>query len=340
MRYICLDQNVFEIGKYKIVPIRSNDRYDIMKWRNEQVYHLRQTAPLTIENQDIYFQNVVAQLFDQQQPNQILFSFLVDDVLVGYGGLVHINWLDRNAEISFLMNTSIENEYFEEYWKVYLSLIELVAFKVLRFHKIYTYAFDIRPHLYPVLLSSGFLEDARLKEHYFFNNKLWDILIHSKINKQVYSRPANLNDIELYFNWANDDSVRMNSYSSELIPYESHVNWFKNNLNKDYSLMLVFENDFKQAIGQVRIQKFDSNSAIIGISIDANFRGKSYSSRMIASASQDYFLKYQISTIHAYIKCENLPSKLAFEKAGYTQLEIIDFENTPSYHLVINNENR
>ena len=39
-------------GQYKIVPIRYEDRFDIMKWRNEQMYHLRQSKPLTEEDQE------------------------------------------------------------------------------------------------------------------------------------------------------------------------------------------------------------------------------------------------------------------------------------------------
>jgi hypothetical protein len=49
------------------------DRFDIMKWRNEQIYHLRQDKPLTAEDQEYYFSNVIASLFEQAKPNQILF---------------------------------------------------------------------------------------------------------------------------------------------------------------------------------------------------------------------------------------------------------------------------
>ena len=77
-----------------------------MRWRNEQMYHLRQSKPLTEADQDRYFDEVVSQLFDQEQPEQILFSFLEGEKCIGYGGLVHINWGDRNAEVSFIMDTS------------------------------------------------------------------------------------------------------------------------------------------------------------------------------------------------------------------------------------------
>ena len=102
INYKCIDQQTFSDGEYKLIPIRFEDRYDIMKWRNEQMYHLRQTTLLTIEQQDEYFSNVIAPLFDKDHPEQLLFSFFKKDELIGYGGLVHIHWEHRNAEVSFL----------------------------------------------------------------------------------------------------------------------------------------------------------------------------------------------------------------------------------------------
>lgn len=183
MNYKVLQQSRFENGHFAIVPIRSEDRMAIMQWRNEQIYHLRQAKPLTVEDQEHYFKNVVAQLFDQEQPNQILFSFLENGNCIGYGGLVHINWIDKNAEISFIMNTALEKERFHELWSAYLDLLEKVAFNDLQLHKIFTYAFDVRPHLYKAFEDAGFTEDARLREHCFFNNKFLDVVIHSKWNK-------------------------------------------------------------------------------------------------------------------------------------------------------------
>lgn len=172
-------------GIYSIVPLRSIDRYKIMKWRNEQIYHLRQNKLLTKEDQDEYFVKVIAKEFNQEKPSQILFSFLRENECIGYGGLVHINYKDANAEISFLMETSLEEKFFENLWVVYLSLIEKVAFEEMKLHKIFTYAFDIRPHLYVALLQAGFYKDAQLKEHCSFEQKYIDVIIHSKINKNV-----------------------------------------------------------------------------------------------------------------------------------------------------------
>ena len=179
--YKVLNQQVFTNGNYSIVPIRNEDRYHIMRWRNEQIYHLRQSEPLTVEKQDNYFNTTVSSLFNAEEPNQILFSFLQANDCIGYGGLVHINWIDRNAEVSFIMNTLLEEESFSENWSMFLKCLEQLAFGELEFHKIFIYAFDLRPHLYDVLELNGYFKDARLKDHCFFQGDFKDVLIYSKL---------------------------------------------------------------------------------------------------------------------------------------------------------------
>jgi RimJ/RimL family protein N-acetyltransferase len=181
--YNCLSQNEFVFEDYKIVPIRYEDRLVVMKWRNEQIYHLRQDKLLTEKSQENYFNGSVARLFNQEKPNQILFSYLKNGKCIGYGGLVHINWIDKNAEISFVLNTEVEKKQFEYHWLNYLKLIEQLAFEELQFHKVFVYAFDLRPHLYQAIEKGGFTKEAVLKEHCFYDNIFIDVVIHSKIRK-------------------------------------------------------------------------------------------------------------------------------------------------------------
>jgi len=332
--YRVLTQQKFQSDNFSIVPISFEDRLKIMQWRNEQLYHLRQQKPLTVEDQENYFKNVVSKLFEQEQPNQILFSFLEDDVCIGYGGLVHINWTDRNAEISFIMDTALETERFDEIWKAYLNLIEQVAFTTLNLHKIYTYAFDLRPHLYDVLEACSFIKEASLKEHCFFRGKFLDIIYHSKINRNMLFREAKEKDSLLFFEWANDASVRDNSYQSEPISIETHNIWFLNKLRDDDCFMTVFENHIGDPIGQVRIQRFDNEKAIIGISSDVKHRGKGYAFKMIQIASEVFLNENPQFCISAYIKLENLASQRAFEKAGYKLDKALEYESIPSLHYI------
>ena len=180
--YKALNRQRYSSGNFSIVPIRYDDRMDILKWRNEQIYHLRQDKRLTEADQEMYFKTVVNKLFDQKQPQQLLFSYLEGDRCIGYGGLVHINWIDKNAEISFVMNTELEKDNFGKHWKMFLQLIEQVAFTELHFCKIFTYAFDLRPHLYIPIEDAGFSKEATLKKHCFFNSAFEDVIIHAKFN--------------------------------------------------------------------------------------------------------------------------------------------------------------
>jgi len=181
-KYCCLRNQEFSNGNYSIVPIRYQDRFDIMKWRNEQLYHLRQAKPLTKEDQENYFNHIIAGLFTNEKTPQLLFSYLDGDKCIGYGGLVHMNWIDKNAEISFVLNTALEKDTFDFHWTTYLELIEELAYSELQLHKLYVYAFDLRPHLYAVLEKNNFFKDAVLKEHCFFDNEYIDVIIHSKLN--------------------------------------------------------------------------------------------------------------------------------------------------------------
>lgn len=185
LSYVCLKKQEERLGDFSIVPLRYEDRFLIMKWRNEQIYHLRQARPLTEEDQQWYFDNVVAKLYNNPKPDQILFSYLEKGICIGYGGLVHINWIDNNAEISFIMDTRLEKEHFAEHWNNYLKILLKVAFEDLGLHKIYTYAFDLRPHLYPIFEAAGFAREATLKDHCLYQGEYKDVIIHSIWNNHT-----------------------------------------------------------------------------------------------------------------------------------------------------------
>ena len=80
------------------------------------------------------------------------------------------------------MDTKLESEEFETHWTNFLNMVETLAFSEMRLHKIFTYAFDLRPHLYVVLEKCGFFKEAILREHILFEKKFINVVIHSKIN--------------------------------------------------------------------------------------------------------------------------------------------------------------
>ena len=326
--YKVLNKQTFSEGEYSIVPIRFEDKLPIMQWRNQQMYHLRQAKELTENDQELYFNNIVSKLFDQEQPSQILFSYLKGIKCIGYGGLVHINWIDKNAEISFIMDTSLEKDSFGFHWKTYLGLIEKVAFDELNLHKIFTYAFDLRPNLYVALEESGYTKEAVLKEHCFYKDEFKDVIIHSKKKNKLTVREVNLNDVNLLFDWANDELTRQNSFNSTKISFEEHEQWLTSKLKNTNSLFFIGMIN-TEPIGLVRFEIGEENT-IVSISIDKNFRGKKLAPSLLKEAGKSYFKKSK-KPILAYIKKENIASLKSFEKAGYNFYSEEKVNNIDSY---------
>ncbi|GAB3865086.1 hypothetical protein GCM10028824_03440 [Hymenobacter segetis] len=162
-----LPQAEYRYGAYRLIPIRYEDREPIRAWRNAQLEVLRQAAPLTAEQQDTYFQRIVLPLFEQEKPGQLLFSLLHDSELIAYGGLVHISWLDLRAEVSFLVEPTraADAATYRQDFLAHLRLLGQVAFEGLKFNRLFTETYDIRPAHIAILEEAGFQLEGRLRQH-------------------------------------------------------------------------------------------------------------------------------------------------------------------------------
>lgn len=148
---------------------------------------------------------------------------------------------------------------------------------------------------------------------------------------QLNFRFANVADVDLYFNWANDETVRSNSFNQNAITFDKHVSWFFEKLRDDTCFFYLFMNK-NEPVGQVRIQKGDET--VIGISIAAAYRGKSLATPMLQMACDDFHKKYPDESIVAYIKVENIASYTGFKKAGFADMEQVTVMGFTSYKLI------
>jgi RimJ/RimL family protein N-acetyltransferase len=316
--YLCLTENCFSTGDYSLVPIRYEDREVIRQWRNEQIYHLRQSKPLTVEDQDRYFSTTVADLFKQSKPGQLLFSYLEKGVCIGYGGLVHINWDSRNAEISFIMNTTLEKDGFAKHWENYLSLIERVAFAGLKFHKLFTYAFDLRKQLYPVIEQAGYQKEAVLREHVFHQDRFFDVIIHSKFAEQLFIRKAKESDALIAFQWANDPQVRKYSFKRETIEWSHHQTWFNSKVNSQQcEYYLLTRADLP--IGSIRFDLLGNGQAVISYLIDPAWQGRGYGRNAVKLGMQHLKKnRPEIQAVTGLVMKDNLASIRTFVGLGFS----------------------
>ncbi len=184
-KYLIL-KNQYCLANHCLVALRKEDIQLIRKWRNDQIGILRQRKPLSISEQKKYYDNIMRQTFSQKRPESILFSFLFNNICIGYGGFVHIDWISRRAELSFIVDTkrSKDKNIYKADFNAFLVLIKKIAFTELKFNRIFTETYDIRPFHISVLEKSGFELEGRLREHTKISNTYLDSLIHGFLRSQ------------------------------------------------------------------------------------------------------------------------------------------------------------
>lgn len=179
--YNVLGKDPICLHEYSISSIKMDDAEPIRIWRNEQMSALRQNQPLTKTQQTNYFQKLIDNDFGMIQPEQILVRFCHEKKLIGYGGLVHIDWINLRSEISFLLETNYTQDHdnYSYLLRVFFDLIKKVAFEKLGFHKLTTEAYSHRGYHVSAIESAGFKRDGVLREHTIIEGEWTDAVLAS-----------------------------------------------------------------------------------------------------------------------------------------------------------------
>ncbi|ABW20042.1 GNAT family N-acetyltransferase [Alkaliphilus oremlandii] len=129
------------------------------------------------------------------------------------------------------------------------------------------------------------------------------------------------NDCDLIFEWANDETVRNNSFNSNTIEYEEHVKWFDEKLKSTDSIMHIFEVN-NVSVGLIRLDRFDDKSFLINYSIAKEHRGRGYATYLLQLIKD----KYKTNFLIGKVKSTNSASIKAFMKAGYIMKDESDIK--------------
>lgn len=115
------------------------------------------------------------------------------------------------------------------------------------------------------------------------------------------------------FQLSNTDYVRDNSFNTEKIVWENHVQWFNNAIQNNSIKFFIIED--KEFIGQVRLN-IDNDNALVSISILKEFWHKG-----IAFHALQKIMTENKYTYLAQVKKNNLPSIKLFERLGFIRQE-------------------
>lgn len=241
--YACLPQIRYIHNEYEILPLRENDIFQIMQWRNEQINVLRQKEIITPEQQQQYFNDSIAPSYKSSNPELILFSILCHNTLIGYGGLVHINWQSKRAEVSFLTSLERANNIlqYSRDFTVFLQILKNIAFNDLKFQRLSTETFDIRPHVITILEDSGFRYEGKLVNNNLIDGIYVDSILHGCLND---------NEID-----TNPESIHL---------HNSHHNILITSVSKKVPLLQAISSEYKKLIPQGKIFGSDSSESCLG----------------------------------------------------------------------------
>lgn len=178
--YACLPRPLIQQGDYALRSVQPQDIEDIRSWRNAQIAVLRQSQPLTAAAQSAYYAERVWPAMTLAEPADILLAFLHDERRIGYGGLVHIAWPHKRAEVSFLVDPDVANDAprYAKAFQAFFGLIKTLAFDDLRLHRLTTETYSNRPAHIALYETIGFELEGRLRQHVFIDGAYLDSLIH------------------------------------------------------------------------------------------------------------------------------------------------------------------
>jgi RimJ/RimL family protein N-acetyltransferase len=163
-----------------IRPIHAEDMEAIRQWRNAQLDVLRQSQPITREEQERYFTTHVRKSMASAHPPQILVSCFEGDRHIGYGGLVHIAWEHKRAEVSFLLDPgrTADPALYRRDFSTFLRLIRELAFRKHGLARLFTETYAMRTAHIAILEESGFVREGVLRHHVWIGGRPVDSIIH------------------------------------------------------------------------------------------------------------------------------------------------------------------
>lgn len=162
-------------------PLERDYLPKLKEWRNAQVRVLRQFKPLTDFHQERWYSHL------KEDKNQALFALMTGTPpelsLIGYSGIVHIDYKNRRGELSFLVDpTRAEKK--EVYKRDFLASLNMLCrygFEELNLNKLYSETFEFRQDHIKMLKEFGFHTDGILRQHHFTGGNYYNSVFQSML---------------------------------------------------------------------------------------------------------------------------------------------------------------
>jgi len=138
--------------------------------------------------------------------------------------------------------------------------------------------------------------------------------------QDVYGlRSARWEDAGMLWVWANDPTVRANSFHADPIPLDEHLVWYKKKLASSDTSFWIIEDD-RMPVAQIRYDRVDESTAKINFSVASNHRGKGIGSKSILLTYEIACKSLGVRRADGIVFLANKASQHAFVKAGFRNI--------------------
>ncbi len=155
-------------------------------------------------------------------------------------------------------------------------------------------------------------------------------------HRKYFLRNVTKKDAKILFYWTNDPVTRENSFRTQPVLWEEHINWLDKKI-KDKECLFLIMSDGTMNYGTIRIdcreEKNGKKQAVISFSVAPEHRGKGFGVKMLALAEQKVRYwneekKFVVEELIGEVKRENTASRKCFENNGYLLDEEMNNEET------------
>ena len=147
-------------------------------------------------------------------------------------------------------------------------------------------------------------------------------------------RHVRADDVRLLWEWANDPDVRAASFSSDPIPWETHVAWFEEKFHQNGSSIFIAESGDGTPLGQIRFDAREDGELEVDISVAKSMRRRGMATQIIRLGVQTLIKGGGDVRVHAFVKSGNVASMKAFERAEFIRTDTEPGRSGGAIHLV------
>lgn len=138
------------------------------------------------------------------------------------------------------------------------------------------------------------------------------------MQEKLYLRSATVDDMNILFDWANEPSVRKNSFNTNNISIDEHKAWLERVLADMHTKLFILQED-DNPVGQVRLALKDGKWQI-SYSIAPAYRGQGYGKIILRLAENELIHRgHTGEKLYAEVKKDNIASQRIFKKLGYSE---------------------